>query len=169
MANMDFVIVPLSTYIRNHIQFGNKLKQPPKVYAMNYFLKGEGGTYLNTKLDKRVWVLWAEGRVHGEFGAIKTPIGYIPKYKDLVQLFRGIFNGRKYNEEEYSQQFSIRIAKYLEKYERMDNLYEVEPGMPEEFWTCLKNSRTQLEELRQKYGKDVVYPFELEDKNDLWE
>jgi len=80
MANLDFVSVPFKTYIENHLKFADGLKEVPKIYATNYFLKDESGNYLNSKLDKKVWILWAEGRVHHEFEAIKTPVGRIPKY-----------------------------------------------------------------------------------------
>lgn len=161
MANMDFVIVPLSQYITNHIAFGNKLTRQPKVYATNYFLKGENGQYLNGKLDKRIWVLWAEGRVHGEYDAIRTPIGYIPKYEDLKILFAEIFDGRVYTREEYEAQFSIRIANYLAKYDRMEAQFKVEEGMPEEFWNCLNDRRAELLALKNQFDKDIVSPFEL--------
>ncbi len=161
MANMDFVIVPLSRYIRNHLKFGQRLKKQPKVFATNYFLKGEDGQYLNGKLDKRVWVLWAEGRVHGDYDAIRTPIGYIPRYEDLVALFKGVFEGRLYTREEYVAQFSIRIKKYLEKYHRMEEQYRQENDMPEEFWSCLKERREELNALYREHEKMVVSPFEL--------
>jgi phosphoenolpyruvate carboxykinase (GTP) len=161
MANMDFVIVPLSLYIKNHLLFGSKLKKQPKVYATNYFLKGQDGQYLNGKLDKRIWVLWAEGRVHGDYDAIRTPIGYIPKYEDLKKPFANIFNGRVYAKEEYEAQFSIRIANYLAKYDRMEALFKVEEGMPEEFWTCLNERRVELLALKNKFNKDIISPFEL--------
>jgi phosphoenolpyruvate carboxykinase (GTP) len=161
MANMDFVIIPLSLYLNNHIKFGNKLKLQPKVYATNYFLKGEDGQYLNGKLDKRVWILWAEGRVHGEYEAIRTPIGFIPKYEDLVELFKGVFYGRLYTREEYEGQFSIRIEKYLAKFDRMAEQFSEEEGMPDEFWACLDERRVELMTLKEKFNKDEVSPFEL--------
>lgn len=161
MANMDFIIVPLSRYIRNHLSFGQRLKKQPKVFATNYFLKGEDGSYLNGKLDKRVWVLWAEGRVHGDYDAIRTPIGYIPRFEDLVTLFKGVFNGRLYSREEYEAQFSIRIQKYLEKYRRMEEQYRQEDDMPEEFWACLKERQKELNALYKEHKKAVVSPFEL--------
>jgi len=161
MANMDFIILPLSLYITNHLKFGKKLKDIPKVFATNYFLKGDDGDYLNGKLDKKVWVLWAEGRVHGDYGAIKTPIGYIPLYEDLVSLFMGVFGGRVYSKAEYEAQFSIRTTKYLEKYARMEAVYQDEKGMPEEFWTCLRERRSELEALQEKFNSEVVSPFDL--------
>jgi len=161
MANMDFIIVPLSKYIKNHIAFGHKLKAAPRIYSTNYFLKGEDGQYLNGKLDKRVWILWAEGRVHNEFDAIKTPIGYLPKYEDLAELFSGVFQGRVYSKIEYEQQFNIRIQKFLEKYDRMEEQYKSEDGMPKEFWDCLEKRKSEIVMLRDRFGKDVVSPFEL--------
>jgi len=161
MANMDFVIVPLSRYIKNHIKFGNNLRNPPRVYATNYFLKGNDGQYLNGKLDKRVWILWAEGRIHGDFEAIRTPIGRIPKYEDLAKLFQAVFNGRIYTKEEYIAQFSLRIPKYLDKFDRMEAQYQEEDGMPDEFWNCLHDRRRELLALKGELQVDVVSPFDL--------
>jgi phosphoenolpyruvate carboxykinase (GTP) len=98
MAIMDFMVVPFGRYLKNHIEFGNKLTKTPKVFSTNYFLKNEG-RYTNEKVDKKVWLIWAEGRVHDEYEAIETPIGYIPKYEDLKTLFRQTFD-REYTEEE---------------------------------------------------------------------
>ncbi|MBN1310352.1 MAG: phosphoenolpyruvate carboxykinase (GTP) [Anaerolineae bacterium] len=161
MANMDFVIVPLALYLKNHLKFGKKLKKQPKVYATNYFLKGEDGQYLNRKTDKRIWVLWAEGRVHGDYDAITTPIGLIPKYQDLKDLFEHAFDNRSYSKEEYEAQFSIRVQKYLDKLDRMEKLYQEEKGMPHEFWQVLATQREELIAYRDKFGKDVISPFAL--------
>lgn len=162
MANMDFVIVPLSLYLTNHYKFGKKLKRCPKVFSTNYFLKGADGGYLNEKTDKRVWALWAEGRVHGDYDAIATPIGYIPRYEDLKALFGEAFADRNYTLEDYNQQFSIRTDKYLEKLDRMEELYSSEENMPEDFWVTLKSQRENLKALAEKAGKAVLIPEELE-------
>ena len=161
MANMDFVIVPLARYLGNHLAFGRRLQKTPRVFATNYFLKNETGKYLNGIMDKRVWALWAEGRVHGDFDAIQTPIGYLPLYEDLKYLFAQAFEGRDYTRAEYIEQFSLRVAKYLEKFERMETLYNQEPDMPGEFWAELKSQRAGLLELREKFEEDVISPLEL--------
>ena len=149
MAIMDFMVVPFGLYLNNHIRFGKKLKNTPKVYSTNYFIKDENGRYLNEKVDKKIWVIWAEGRVHGEYDAIETPIGFIPKYSDLKALFKKVFD-REYSEEEYVQQFSIRVQKYLEKQTRMEELYGNEAEIPEAFWAVHKKIKESLEKLREK-------------------
>jgi phosphoenolpyruvate carboxykinase (GTP) len=157
MANIDFVVVPLSTYLNNHIKFGKKLRYRPRVYATNYFLRNEG-KYTNTKVDKKVWILWAEGRVKGDYDAIKTPIGMIPQYEDLKQLFKTIFQ-KDYSEQEYIQEFSIRVTKYLEKITRMEELYKDEANMPREFWDVLNQQKRELQELKIRTGKDMLPPI----------
>ena len=112
-----FLVIPEGKYIKNHLEFGNKLKKKPFVFATNYFLK-ENGKYLNAVLDKKIWLLWMEGRVHGEYDAIETPIGFIPEYEDLKNLFKKVFD-KNYSEEDYQKQFEIRTDKWLSKMERM--------------------------------------------------
>ena len=102
----------------------------------------------------------AEGRVHGEYDAVETPIGYIPKYEDLEALFREIFD-RQYAEADYEEQFTIRIQKFLEKLDRMDKIYAEEEDIPRAFSDCLAMLRRRLVEAREKYGSDAVSPARL--------
>jgi len=156
MAIMDFMVVPLGMYLSNHLKFGRRLRKPPMVFATNYFLKHEG-EYTNEKVDKKVWLLWAEGRVHGEYDAIKTPIGYLPRYEDLSALFKRVFD-REYTKEDYDLQFSVRVDRYLEKIARMEELFGPEPDMPEEFWQVLNQQRAELEAVKAETGRSVVPP-----------
>ncbi len=159
MANMDFLVVPLGKYLENHRRFGSELSKPPRVFSTNYFLK-VNENYTNEKLDKKVWLMWAEGRMHGEYKTIKTPVGYLPKYEDLKQLFLEIFN-RNYSKSDYEIQFSLRIGKLLEKLDRMEKAFGVEPNIPDFFWNILRQQRKELQEMKEKYRKDIVSPFEL--------
>ena len=161
LANFDFISVPFKTYIENHLKFADGLKEAPKIYATNYFLKDEAGNYLNSKLDKKVWVLWAEGRVHHEFEAIETPVGRIPKYEDLKRLFIRELS-KDYTKVEYIQQFSLRVTKYLEKMERMSKVFE-NIEMPAAFTEELKAQTERLRETRTKFGEDIISPFQFLD------
>ncbi len=158
MANLDFVSVPLSKYVENHLNFGKSLKKPPIVYTTNYFLKDENGKYFNGKLDKKIWILWADGRVNGDFEAIETPVGRIPKYEDLKVLFKKELN-KEYSEEEYISEFSIKTSKYLEKADRMSKVFN-NLDMPEAFKNEMKQQIKRLEEAKAKYG-DVISPYKF--------
>jgi phosphoenolpyruvate carboxykinase (GTP) len=163
MANIDFLVVPLGIYIKNHIKFGERLDKPPLIFTTNYFLKGKDGNFLNEKTDKKVWLMWMEGRIHEEFGAVETPIGFIPKYEDLKALFKQVFD-KEYTKEEYEQQFSIRITKLLARFDRIKEIYSKEPGIPEIFVDHMKQQVKRFEEAKEKFGKDIISPFEFENQ-----
>ena len=156
MANMDFVVVPLGKYLENHLKFGKKLRQKPRVFATNYFLKNNG-KYTNTKLDKKIWILWAEGRIHNDYDAIRTPIGFLPKYEDLKDLFQRVF-GRNYSKQEYLEQFSVRVSRYLEKISRMEEYFEKESDIPKEFWNVLHVQKNELTKVKEKTMKEILPP-----------
>jgi len=159
MANLDFISVPLDTYIENHLKFTKDLRIIPKIYTTNYFLKDENGKYLNGKIDKRVWLLWAEGRVHNEFEAIETPVGLIPKYEDLRTLFIRELD-KDYTNAEYIQQFSLRTVKYQEKMERMSRIFE-NINMPAAFTEELKAQIERLKGIKTKFKEDIISPFQF--------
>ena len=138
------------------LDFGKRLKHAPMVFSTNYFLKSDG-RFLNQKVDKKVWLMWMEGRVHGEYRAIETPIGHIPRHEDLRALFQSIFS-RQYTVQEYEQQFSIRIDRFLEKIDRMEKIYAEEQEVPASFSACLQALKTRLIESRRAYGRGVVSP-----------
>ncbi len=156
MANLDFLVISLGKYINNHLKFGESLDNKPLVFATNYFLREEG-QFLNEKVDKKVWLLWMEGRVHGEYDSIETPIGFIPKYEDLKDLFKEIFN-RDYTPDNYNTQFSIRISKFLEKMERMEEVFHKEENIPDLFTKTLNRMKENLAAARKKYNQDTVTP-----------
>ena len=103
---------------------------------------------------------WAEGRVHGEYDAIKTPVGFLPKYEDLKTLFKETFN-REYTKKEYAEQFSLRIGKILAKLDRMKALLESEPNLPGFIWDVLNRQKIELTTLREKFGRDLISPLEI--------
>ncbi len=159
MANLDFLVVPLGQYIKSQLDFGNRLNTPPKIFHTNYFLK-EDGKFLNSKLDKKVWLLWAEGRIHNEYGAIKTPIGFIPKFEDLKQLFRQIL-AEDYTKADYETQFKLRTKKLLEKLERVEKLFAEEEQLPAGFMEQFEQEKQRLTETLQGFGRDCISPFEF--------
>jgi len=162
MSNLDFLSIPIGRYIQDNIKFGNKVKNPPKIYSVNYFLKDkESGKWLNHKNDKAVWLKWMEKRVNGEVDAIKTPTGYIPKYEDLKQLFKKVLN-KEYSDEEYNKQFMIRIPENLSKIDRMiDRFNRRVLDTPEIVFKVLKKQQERLIEAKEKDG-DYIIPSKLE-------
>jgi phosphoenolpyruvate carboxykinase (GTP) len=161
MSNLDFLSVPLGGYIQCNLEFGSGADKPPLIFGVNYFLKDEDGEYLNGMEDKRVWMKWMELRVHDEVDAIKTPTGFIPKYEDLVGLFKDLL-GREYTREEYNEQFKFRCLEWLAKVDRIEVIYrEKVPDTPQILYDALDGQRKRIEEVREKHG-DYILPEQLE-------
>ncbi|MFC1487327.1 phosphoenolpyruvate carboxykinase (GTP) [Thermoproteota archaeon] len=155
MSIQDFISIPLGKNVRNNLEFGKKLKNPPVVFGVNYFLKNKEGNYLNDPKDKHVWVKWMELRVHDEVDAIKTPTGYIPKYEDLRKLFKQIRN-EDYNKEDYIKQFSIRVTENMAKIKRVRQFYkEKVTYTPEAVFWVLNQQYERLLDAKEKYGDNI--------------
>ena len=160
MSNLDFLSIPLNKYIENYLDFGNNLENPPIIFSVNYFLKDSEGNFMNDKNDKRVWFKWMELRVHKEVGAIKMPIGLIPKYQDLKRLFKEVLD-KEYSEEDYIEQFKIRVPEKLDKIDRVIDTFETQfPNMPKIVFDVIEEQRQRLEEAREKYG-DYISPYKF--------
>lgn len=157
MSNMDFLSMPLGAYLKMHLDFASGVEKLPRIFTVNYFLKGKDGKFMNGKLDKKVWILWAERRVHGDVGAIATPIGSIPKYDDLRELFRATLD-KDYSRDDYAEQFAIRIPELLAKNARVAEIYRSETDVPDEVFRVLDAQAARLAAARTKYG-DYVSPF----------
>ena len=159
MSIIEFLSIDLGKYLQNYIDFGKKLRQKPKIFSVNYFLRDKNGKFLNEKTDKAIWLKWMELRVHNEVDAIKTPVGYIPKYEDLRNLFYKV-QGKEYRIEDYEKQFTIRVPELLAKNERIMKIYENIKTTPKELFDEMKKEKEKLLEIREKYG-DYVSPFKF--------
>jgi len=163
MANKEFVSIPIGQYLGNHIQFAKELKEPPKIFYVNYFLRDAAGEFLNTKMDKKVWIRWIERRINGKVGAYATPIGLIPKYEDLAELFeKELATG--YSKDNYELQFAVRVPELIEKLEIVEKFYQKETSaVPKEIFEMIEAQRGLLLEAQKRYGEDYISPFKFED------
>lgn len=156
MANLDFLSIPLGRYIENHLKFGAKLKNPPQIFSVNYFLKDSKGNFLNDRKDKAVWLKWMALRSRKEVGAVKRPTGLIPKYEDLKKLFKEVL-GKDYSKDEYVKQFTLRTPEHLAKIDRIVKIYERVPGTPKIVFEVLEGQKRRLMEAKRKHG-DYIAP-----------
>nr|MDO8118514.1 phosphoenolpyruvate carboxykinase domain-containing protein [Candidatus Sigynarchaeota archaeon] len=163
MSNIDFLSVPIGKYIKMNLDFGYDLKQKPAIFHVNYFLQDEKGKWLNERTDKSVWLKWMELRVHGDVKAYKTPTGFVPVYDDLKKLFKDVL-GKEYTNDQYIQQFSIRVDKHLEKIARIRKIYEKENAwikanskdasnyIPDVLFKVLDDQEARLKDVQSKSG-----------------
>ncbi len=163
MANMDFVSIPLGSYIQKNLDFAQGIANPPKIFSVNYFLRDENGKYLNGILDKLIWVLWAELRVNNDVDAIQTPTGFIPRFEDLAKLFKeNLPEEGEYTQDAYVKQFTVRIPKLLAKIDRVEKIYKDSVAdTPQVVYDTFNEQRQRLNGAKDKFG-EFISPFDLE-------
>jgi len=159
-ANEPFIPGPLAVYMDAQFAFFNsgKLKSKPIMAGLNYFLThsargGEGDSLLGEKRDVKVWLGWLERRAHGDVDAIDTPIGFIPKYEDLAELFAEI--GKEYPQELYDKQFAFYVDNIIARIDLQEEAYRREEGVPAKLFEVYEEQRKGLEALKAKYGPTV--------------
>ena len=156
MANLDFISYSIGKYIDNNIQFVDGMKKIPSVFSVNYFLKDKDGNFCTSKLAKKVWMHWGEGRCNDEFEAYETPTGFIPKYADLKELFNSLL-GEEYSEEDYKYQFTFRCDAWVAKLQRsIENFKKNYPATPKYVFEMWNEMIVKIEEAKAKYGNLIL-------------
>ncbi|TFH18079.1 MAG: phosphoenolpyruvate carboxykinase (GTP) [Lentisphaerales bacterium] len=157
MANLDLISYPVGQYVQNNLDFIKGIKNVPKVFAMNYFLRNDQDQFCTGKLAKKVWLHWGELRVHGEADTYPTPTGLIPHYEDLKRLFKELLN-EDYSEEDYRYQFQFRCDAWLAKLARATAYFKkTVPDCPAIVYETWDNSRRRIEQAKAQHG-DLILP-----------
>jgi phosphoenolpyruvate carboxykinase (GTP) len=169
-ANAPFTPGALGEYMDAQFVFFNSDKiddhKRPILAGLNYFLTDEarGGSskkLLGEKKDVKAWMAWLERRAHREVDAIETPIGYLPKYEDLKQLFKERID-KEYPEDLYTKQFSLYIDNIVARIDLQEEAYGKEQHIPQRLFDILKKQHAELTALKEKYGS-IVTPQQLVD------
>jgi phosphoenolpyruvate carboxykinase (GTP) len=84
MAMQPFCGYNYGDYWQHWLNVGAKLKNPPKIFHVNWFRRDEQGKFLWPGYGDNLRVLaWMLERVAGTAGAADTPIGALPRAEDL--------------------------------------------------------------------------------------
>ncbi|HPF87377.1 MAG TPA: phosphoenolpyruvate carboxykinase (GTP) [Candidatus Limiplasma sp.] len=156
MANLDFVSYPLGRYTLNNIKFGESVKNAPRIFSNNYFMRDAQGHFITSKLAKKVWLHWAEGRIHGEYETYDTPTGKIPLYKDIAPLFKKYLD-EDFAEEIYTYLFTFRCTKWIEKLQRTKAFYaKMDANTHQDIYDYWDAAIAKIEAAREKYGDEIL-------------
>ncbi len=162
-ANAPFIPGALADYMQAQFTFFNSSKfsekTRPIMAGLNYFLThenrgSEGSGLLGEKKDVKVWLGWLELFAHGDVEAIETPVGFLPRYDDLVTLFRTI--DKDYPKPLYDMQFALYVDKILERIELQKEAYSNETDIPARLFEIYGRQKKELEALKEKFGAVVA-------------
>ena len=79
----------------------------------------------------------------------------IPKYEDLKMLFQEV-HGKAYTEEEYNEQFKIRVDALLAKINRIVEIYKAVPDAPDVIFKVLNEEISRLNEAKSSFGEIIL-------------
>ena len=97
MAMLPFCGYDMGDYFGHWLHVGAQLKDPPKIFHVNWFRTNDQGKFLWPGFGDNIRVIdWMIRRVAGEVDARTTPLGLIPHEDDLDVSGLELKNGQIY-------------------------------------------------------------------------
>src|SRR5437762_8987074 len=128
MAMLPFCGYSMGNYFRHWLEIGPRLKNPPLIFHVNWFRKNAGGKFLWPGFGDNMRALqWIIGRCEGNAGADESPIGHIPRPKDLdLDEIDGV------SQEQLGELLAVNPAEWKTELEGQAKFFEtLKPDMPE--------------------------------------
>jgi phosphoenolpyruvate carboxykinase (GTP) len=117
MAMLPFCGYNMGDYFAHWLAIGGRLRQPPRIFMVNWFRKGRDDAFLWPGFGENMRVLkWIVGRVRGGLGADETPIGFVPR-ADL-DLF-----GLDISKESLDQAMAIKAEEWLAELDLQEQFF----------------------------------------------
>ena len=135
MAMLPFCGYNMGDYFGHWIKTGKKLKDPPKIFFVNWFRQDDNGKFLWPGFGDNIRVLkWMIDRVNKKVDARATPIGLIPKIEDLD------LKGLDIPKENMEKLFEVKLPEWKAELESVKSfLRQFDDRMPKEIWQEFKN------------------------------
>ena len=143
-AMLPFIGYHVSDYLEHWLSIGRAADADklPKIFAVNWFRRGEDGHFLWPGFGENSRVLkWVAERCDGSVGAKETPIGYMPQIEDLD------LQGLDIPEEDLEAITTIDPDEWAAELDAVEAHFESYGSkMPKELFEQLRRVRQNLEQ-----------------------
>ncbi|MCX7859801.1 MAG: phosphoenolpyruvate carboxykinase (GTP) [Chloroflexus sp.] len=124
-AMLPFAGYHIGDYCNHWLSFGRRLKNPPRIFSVNWFRKDENGKFIWPGFGENMRVLkWIIERAHGQAVSVETPIGWVPRYEDID--WRGLdFSPSQFDQvmecdvSEWQQEILLHEELFIKLYNRL--------------------------------------------------
>ncbi|MBL6863939.1 MAG: phosphoenolpyruvate carboxykinase (GTP) [Rhodospirillales bacterium] len=148
MAMLPFCGYNMGDYWAHWLKLGQSLKNPPKIFRVNWFRKDSKGGFVWPGFGENMRILnWVVDRVNGKEEAAESPFGHMPKYQDIN--WTGL---EEFGKENFAEVMNINRQAGKREVQEIKSYFETfEDRLP-----------TEMEEQR------VAFDARLDNSPELW-
>ena len=149
-AMLPFLGYHMGDYFNHWLQVGRGLPNPPRIFGVNWFRKDENGKFQWPGFGENMRVLkWIIDRSKGRASAVESPIGWMPRYKDIN--WKGL---EDFTKEDFNSIMTIEREDWkkelLGHHELFEQLYD---RLPKEFLFMRELLLSQLWRSPEHWGQ----------------
>ncbi|MDX2078823.1 MAG: phosphoenolpyruvate carboxykinase (GTP) [bacterium] len=101
-AMLPFCGYHMASYFNHWLQFGRDIANPPRIFSVNWFRKDANGKFVWPGFGENMRILkWIVDRANGKVGALESPLGWMPRYEDLM------WEGLNFSEDKFYEAMSV--------------------------------------------------------------
>jgi phosphoenolpyruvate carboxykinase (GTP) len=118
-AMLPFSGYHMGDYFGHWLNFGRQIPEPPRIFSVNWFRKGEDGSFIWPGFGENMRVLkWVVERARGKSKGVEMPLGWMPKYEHID--WRGM---EDFTETDFENVMSINRDLWIKEIASQDELF----------------------------------------------
>ena len=129
MAMLPFCGYNMADYWTHWLNIGRLLANPPRIFRVNWFRRGQDGKFMWPGFGENMRVLkWIIDRVRGQGYGVESPLGYMPRHQDIN------WEGLEFDPETFYDIMSVDRAEAMKDARSHEELFDIFfDRLPKEF------------------------------------